>query len=151
MEIDKEKLKSNYGNIYLVKYLNSLDSITVDTLVEILLNTGDVYPTGRLIRNLTLKLALNLDSNGITTVVNELLSKVIHNNLNNKVKASIFFILGEVISNNPGKVCELSITSASLTKSQFSSASVDLYDISLKYLRNANLVSLNQFGNHTIH
>ncbi|TIB88204.1 ARM repeat-containing protein [Wallemia mellicola] len=124
MEIDKEKLKSNYGNIYLIKYLNSLDSITVDTLVEILVNTGDIYPTGRLIRNLTLKLALNLDNNGITTVVNELLSKVIHNNLNNKVKASIFFILGEVISNNSGK---------------FSSASVDLYDISLKYLRNTNL------------
>lgn len=105
MEIDKEKLKSNYGNIYLIKYLNSLDSIAVDTLVEILVNTGDIYPTGRLIRNLTLKLALNLDNNGITTVVNELLSKVIHNNLNNKVKASIFFILGEVISNNSGKVC----------------------------------------------
>ncbi|TIA87413.1 hypothetical protein E3P99_03185 [Wallemia hederae] len=128
MVLDKDKLKSNYGNIYLIKFLNnaSVDSIEKNTLVDLLINPNQEYPTGRLIRHLIARLILSYDQSSLNIIVGDLASKLPASTTSDKAKSSTLFVLGQIIQNNPGK---------------FSSISADLYNICIKYLRNSNLSS----------
>ncbi|TIA97665.1 hypothetical protein E3P94_02836 [Wallemia ichthyophaga] len=128
MALDKDKVKSSYGNIYLIKYLNNAsgNSVDKDELVDLLINPQQEYPTGRLIRNLISKLVLSSDQSALNHIVSELVSKLPSSSISDKARSSTLFVLGQVIQHNPGK---------------FSSTCADLYDISFKYLRNSNLSS----------
>lgn len=110
MVLDKEKLKSSYGNIYLIKYLNnaSTNSIDKEVLIDLLINPQQEYPTGRLIRNLISKLILASDQSTLNHIVSDLVSKLPNSSINDKAKSSTLFVLGQVIYNNVGKVRELS-------------------------------------------
>lgn len=109
MALDKDKVKSSYGNIYLIKYLNNAsgNSVDKDELVDLLINPQQEYPTGRLIRNLISKLVLSSDQSALNHIVSELVSKLPSSSISDKARSSTLFVLGQVIQHNPGKVREL--------------------------------------------